>query len=163
MRRGRSSIRSQAISVVLTLMFTGCGTLQRGPLQRVRVDSDPPGATVATERCGLRPDPPPTTPATIWISRRAKECTIRVSKDGYLPVASRLERRLDPVYDFDSGSTEVNSLEEFVGILFLWTAGLLVSSAVDGVSGAMFVVEPSQLFVTLEEEPRDTDAADIPQ
>src|SRR5215218_3306551 len=71
------------VSVVLALSTTACATVHHGPMQRIQVDSDPAGASVRLIGCGPGTSEEATTPATVWVSRRATRCTVKLSADGY--------------------------------------------------------------------------------
>lgn len=77
-----------AFAVVLAA--AGCATMANGTTQRIRVTSDPPGASVF-----LNGRPVGTTPTQITASRRNREPVIGVERDGFQPAVYRLERRED--------------------------------------------------------------------
>ena len=82
-------LRKLAPSVAV-LTAVGCATMTNGTTQRIRVTSDPPGASVF-----LDGRPVGTTPTQIAASRRNREPVIRIEKRGFQPAAYRLERRED--------------------------------------------------------------------
>ncbi len=75
---------------VAVLTAAGCATMANGTTQRIRVTSDPLGASVF-----LNGRPVGTTPTQITASRRNREPVIRIEKRGFQPAAYRLERRED--------------------------------------------------------------------
>ncbi|MCY4507929.1 MAG: PEGA domain-containing protein [Acidobacteria bacterium] len=68
----------------------GCATMANGTTQRIRVTSEPPGASVF-----LDGRPVGTTPTQVTASRRNREPLIRIEKGGFQTAAYRLERRED--------------------------------------------------------------------
>ena len=76
--------------VAAVLASAGCATMANGTTQRIRVTSDPPGASVF-----LDGRPVGTTPTQITASRRNREPIIEIEKEGFQPAAYRLERRED--------------------------------------------------------------------
>lgn len=76
--------------VAAILAATGCATMANGTTQRIRVVSDPLGASVF-----LDGRPVGTTPTQITVSRRNRQLFIGVEKQGFQPAAYRIERRED--------------------------------------------------------------------
>ncbi len=76
--------------VVAVLAAAGCATMANGTTQRIRVTSDPLGASVF-----LDGRPVGTTPTQIAVSRRSRAPVIEVEKGGFQPAAYRIERRED--------------------------------------------------------------------
>ena len=77
-------------AVLAGLAAAGCATMANGTTQRIRVTSDPPGASVF-----LDGRPVGTTPTQITANRRNREPVIGIEKEGFQPVDYRLERRED--------------------------------------------------------------------
>ena len=77
-------------SVAAVLAAAGCATMANGTTQRIRVTSDPPGASVF-----LDGRPVGTTPTQITASRRNREPVIGIQKEGFQPATYRIERRED--------------------------------------------------------------------
>lgn len=158
-----------ALLLLGALVLTGCATVSHGPMQRIHVDSDIGGATVSLERCGTRTKIAKT-PATVFVSRRATRCSIRVYAPGEASHVVHLERRVA-----NAGETlevaafildEADTFGELgAGMLFALPL-MLASSTVDFASGAVFVQEPSEIFVSFfdsiapppDEEPLDPSA-----
>jgi len=79
----RWSLRTAAILVAATFLFSSCATLFSGTHQRITVDSSPPGATVIMDGQDRG-----VTPVTFKAKRDATTATvgkkaIRLEKDGY--------------------------------------------------------------------------------
>lgn len=136
---------------VLLMLATGCATVQRGPMQRVTIESDPPGAEVELIGCGV--DGLRTTPATVFIPRRVKRCSVLLLHDGFEPARVFLERRRAPspgdVMIFEELCGDCDSLTDVLiaaaigGILFG------VSRGVDAAAGSNYELEPSHVQVAL--------------
>lgn len=158
----------QAIALGLLLVFvTGCATIDRGPMQKIAVDSEPSRATVRASGCGSTDAREIFTPAKLWVSRHATECTLTLTKIGYQEAVVKLQRV--PMEDVSMAlAPEVN---EGMG-MFLFTAGLslvayLTGEAVDLATGANYALEPSRVMVEMEPasddwRTRELDPAPIP-
>src|SRR5512140_3027390 len=72
------------------LAMTGCATAMRGTQQKMEVNTDPDGATVAID------DAKYTTPAKIVLKRKA-EHTVVISKEGYRTVKFKMKAQWDGV------------------------------------------------------------------
>jgi hypothetical protein len=64
------------------LLFTACATISHGPMETIRVESNPTAAD-ASIRCDGGVAVSGTTPAALVIPRRADGCTLTVGKSGY--------------------------------------------------------------------------------
>ena len=150
-------MKSRLLPPLLALSFVACATVDHGPMQRIRVDSQPVAAEVRTKSCGPGSTKKAQTPATVWVSRRASRCQISVSAIGYETETFRLQRRLsgttlenvrlldslcDDVVDCDSAS-------DWFGIIMLSAAVTGTGIGVDALSGAMFEQEPNQIVAGL--------------
>src|SRR5437763_12550195 len=73
------------LAIPARLLFTSCATITRGVHEKLRVQSDPPGADVrlSTGERGR-------TPATFVESRRTNDLIVTVSKPGYAPQTVRV-------------------------------------------------------------------------
>jgi hypothetical protein len=74
--------------VVLVCFGGGCATV-RGDKQNVRVETDPPGATLVVNRSQSY-----TTPVEVQLKRKDLQ-TIQISKAGYRPIEFNLEAQWD--------------------------------------------------------------------
>src|SRR3712207_652897 len=79
-------------AVILASLTTACGTVNHGPMQRIHVSSDPAGARVTLRECGVASTKAVETPSVVWVSRRATNCTLHFSAEGYLEETFHLER-----------------------------------------------------------------------
>jgi hypothetical protein len=149
-----------AVSVLL-LVSMGCATFERGPMQRVVIETDPPGASVELEACGVNPEER-TTPVTILIPRRVKRCSVLLLHDGYEPARVILQRRrAEPVPTGGAAVAEgICDLAECDSLTDLFVAatvgGLIygVSKGVDAVAGSNWELEPRSVQITLVPERR---------
>lgn len=69
-------MRRIILSTVVALFLMQCATVTRGPMQRIRVGSLPAGASVELSECGVGSTDSAITPATVFVNRRATECTL---------------------------------------------------------------------------------------
>ena len=70
------------IAVATSLLFlTACATMTRGPNEKIRIDSNPPGAAASIE-CDGSVRATGTTPAVLVIPRRAYNCIAQASANG---------------------------------------------------------------------------------
>lgn len=148
----------KAVSGLLVLSM-GCATMNRGPVQKVYIESEPAGANVELDKCGRQPKDL-RTPTDLFISRRVKRCTIHITLDGYEPARVLLQRR--PA-DY-TPAAQAEDLEAVCGpymehcnsltdLLVLGTIGVLVwgvGKGVDAAAGANYQLEPRHVYVELE-------------
>jgi hypothetical protein len=150
-------MRPQVIEITLLLLaLTGCATTTQGPLQRIEIETDPPGAAVDAIRCGVSIGALET-PTTIMVSRRAKRCLISLSHSGYYTAIVPLERVISDRLGENFDAMGIANCDDCDGPFFEWMAlavvglaGALTGVAVDAASGAMYELQPSSLFVELE-------------
>lgn len=83
-RAFRTILAPGAIAVLLAT--SGCATLLHGTTQKVRIQTDPAGATATAEGQTIR------TPGVLRLSRRSAFVEVRIEKDGYSPQVVRLDR-----------------------------------------------------------------------
>jgi len=146
----------QAIAVFLVLVFAaGCATIDRGPMQKIVVDSEPSRAALRASGCGKRAARETFTPAKLWVSRHATECTLTFTKIGYQEAVVKLHRV--PMEDV---SLELSPEIGEGTAMFFFTAGLslvafLTSEAVDLATGANYALEPSTIMVEMEPSSED--------
>jgi hypothetical protein len=143
------------VSVVVLTAFTGCATVQHGPVQRIRVDSDPAGATVTPLRCGVAAKRA-TTPGEIWVSRRSTRCALQFEREGYYAEKVFLDRAVAPeTEEFEVDLCEGMGCESFGAFLFGMAGSLVAlgtSLAVDAASGARWEQHPSEVLVPLQKK-----------
>ena len=147
-----------AVSLVL-LLSMGCSTLDRGPMQRVFIETDPAGASVDLTRCGVRHEEL-TTPVTVLVPRRVKRCSILLHHEGYEPARVMLERKRaeNPAYFIETVDTLCGSCDSLSDFVFsVAFGGLLWGAArgVDKMAGSDYVLVPREVQIALvPEEPR---------
>lgn len=146
-----------AVSILL-LVSMGCSTLDRGPLQRVHIATDPEGAAVELTRCGVR-ETDLKTPVTVLIPRRVKRCSILLHHDGYEPARVMLERKRaeNPAYFIETVDTLCGSCDSFSDFfLSLAFGGLIWGAArgVDKMAGSDYVLEPGEVEIALVPDER---------
>jgi hypothetical protein len=139
--------------LLLSALLSGCATTTQGPLQRISIGSDPPGAEIDARRCGISIGRTKT-PATILVSRRATDCEIVLERIGYYPVIVSLNREISGTIAGNLNAFEIadcsdcprvrTGIAAFIGAL----AGFLV----DAGSGAMYELQPADIFIDLDEE-----------
>src|SRR6478609_393067 len=78
--------------LLCALGLMGCATAQNGPMQRISIDSEPQGASVALKNCGAMASKTVTTPAVAWVSRRSTQCRLTFRKPYYDEQTIRLSR-----------------------------------------------------------------------
>lgn len=129
-------------------------------MQRVFIDSDPPGASVELEKCGAS-EAERKTPATLLLPRRVKRCTVLLLHDGYVPARVMLERRYSPRPVAEDGIAVVDALcdPDLIGcdtlsdLIIVGTVGALlwgVGKGVDAIAGSNYQLEPRDVLVTLQ-------------
>ncbi|MEW6775724.1 MAG: PEGA domain-containing protein [Bdellovibrionota bacterium] len=121
------------VTYLLLLCFlftaTGCATIVNGTKQKVKISSNPDGATIEID--GLDNG---TTPATLKLKRKEETYEIIVKKAGYKAKKIRVE----------------NDMSAWVWGNFI--LGGIIGLVIDMVSGGGFKLEPNQINVTLEPE-----------
>jgi hypothetical protein len=143
----------------LALTLGACATVQHGPVQRIRVDSDPAGAKVRTERCGPGATKEVRTPGVVWVSRRAERCTLTFTADGYVGKRVVLTRVLAEEFLENAEALDVCLELDCDGGEWLVLGGLIAGTGfgVDAITGALYQQQPSDLYVNLplheEDEP----------
>lgn len=117
------------LSVLVALHLTGCATVATSPSQKVRIASAPSGAQVTIDEKIVGE-----TPMSTRLARR-KAYAITLTLDGYEPVKTTLNRR-------------VNGW--FWGNIML---GGLIGMVVDLSTGAVYRLSPTQIDVELIPKP----------
>jgi hypothetical protein len=149
-------------AALLALVFTGCATIQHGPMQRIRVDSEPVAATIRTHDCGPGSTKAARTAGIVWVNRRATRCALTISAPGFEPQTVRLQRVLshearDNARIFaelcDGDALDCNSFSDVVAAVFLGGIFAGTGFGVDAATGAMVALEPNDIHVTLVEAP----------
>lgn len=129
---------------LLVGVLTGCATIERGTRQRIHVVSEPSGASISTEHCGLAGGTVGSTPATISVSRRSSHCAITVMKPGYRSATAPLVRQFDPFAEVGV-NYGIPASPQMFGPLLAWGSLVLGGIVVDSVTGAAFVMKPEEM------------------
>ena len=150
------------IHPALLLLFVlpiACATVDRGPTQDIRLESEPPGATVVVRNCGYVAPESVVTPATIRVNRRVTECSLTFEYGDYSPRTVHLERHVEASeYKEAMGSLcgpnieDCNSFEDVVLMGFIGTITILPSFVVDSASGAIFEQRPDFVAVKFDDQ-----------
>ena len=133
------------------LGLVGCATASNGPMQRIRIDSEPQGVSVALKNCGAMATKTVTTPAVAWVSRRSTQCRLVFRKPYYEEAVLRLDRHTSRTMDAYGTTTDVilDASRYISDYVALSTVLLIPSLAVDAASGSMFELQPSDVLVRL--------------
>ena len=152
------------VALVILPLLTACSTIQNGPMQRVYVRSIPEGAEVRAENCGRHGTKVATTPATIWVSRRATECRLEVTHADSQSRTIRLDRFASAGARAYRNATEemcgpgvsnCNSLGDLLTMSLVGTFVFLPSLAVDLAFGSIFEQVPDRVTVTFDDHSRE--------
>ncbi|HEX9161036.1 MAG TPA: hypothetical protein VF980_04945 [Thermoanaerobaculia bacterium] len=81
-----------ALAFTALLTCAGCATAINGRFQEVPVESFPSGVKVNVA-CGAAPVDGGVTPARVKLERRATDCRLKLTKDGYEPREIAFERQ----------------------------------------------------------------------
>lgn len=146
----------RAFAILLALSLTACSTVTHGPMQRISVDSNPPGATVTGENCGTPRKIDTATPATVWVSRRAKRCTFTLSHPDYPAAQSvRLTRQVADRFKentraFDGTCDAFGGCDDRGDVISAVFIGGIVTGTgmgIDAITGAMYHQDPPEVWV----------------
>jgi len=153
-------VKRTLLLATLVIALARCATIDHGPMQRIRVDSDPMGATVRTKSCGPGSTKVTETAGVVWVNRRATRCTLTFSAPGFQPQSVPLHRVIsDKTFQnakaIDGFCDAVNCTNgsDFTAALFLGGFFAGTGFAVDAVTGAMFTQDPNEVYVELEPDP----------
>lgn len=136
--------------VAVVILAQGCATVHNGRNQEIRVITDPAGANVEV-RCG-KPQAAAVTPVTVRLPRRAKECSLILTRSGFQSETVVFESRPSawvwgnfaaPGVGGVVGATQ-HSDQAFVDFFL----GVLIGGAgfgIDALSGAMWQLEPARV------------------
>jgi hypothetical protein len=67
--------------------LAGCATIVEGTSENVTVETNPPGATCAVDRDGLRLGVVPATPGSIHLAKSADDLVITCARPGFAPTS----------------------------------------------------------------------------
>lgn len=138
--------------LIAAVALAGCTTVSNGPMQRVFVESEPQGADVEVLNCGAMATKTIATPGVIWVSRRSTQCEVVLRKSGFATEHVRLARHVAEAMERYGDAAEIglDSQDSLGDSLFVTALMLIPSFAVDAASGAMFELQPSHVFVTMQ-------------
>jgi hypothetical protein len=151
----------------------GCATVLHGSRQTIHVETDPPGATVTV--AGERH----TSPVDVVLPRKSENLEVVVEKDGYLTKRIPLVRKVagetwlnllaipagaaaGASIGANSSSTGTEFENGAAGMVVGTLALTSLSFSVDGVTGAIYRLEPRAIAVRLEPAPPAPPAAATP-
>lgn len=140
------------LAAILALNVTACATVQHGPMQRIAVDSEPQGVTVQTDDCGVASTRQTQTPGVVWVSRRADRCALTFTARGYEPQTVTLHRIIaDEFFENVEAADVFCSGGDCISLDFLLVGALFAGTgfAVDAATGALFELEPDDVFVEM--------------
>lgn len=150
-------MRTAICSVVLTLFLVRCATVTRGPMQRIRVASKPTGASVKLRDCGGGSTDSAKTPDTVFVNRRATNCSLTFSLPEYgnrtVPLFRRALARIGPPEGFgemlDSLLSENDPISGTVAVVGGVVGGTIwgISRGFDGLTGANYQQNRSTVVV----------------
>lgn len=143
--------------LLCALGLVGCATAQNGPMQRIQIDSEPQGVSVALKNCGAMATKTVTTPAVAWVSRRSTQCRLVFRKPYYEEQVVRLDRHTSRSMEgYGTGIDVVlDNSNHLSDVAVLGTVILVPSLAVDAVSGSMFELKPNVVLVRLVPDSQD--------
>ncbi len=138
------------LAALFAFVLAGCTTVSNGPMQRVLVDSEPRGAVVLVRNCGAFASKEVKTPGVAWVSRRSTQCELVFRKPYYEEQRVKLRRRTARSLSRYGTAADIlfdasNDFEDMA----LGAAFMLPSFAIDAASGAMFELQPSDVFTDL--------------
>lgn len=123
-------------------VVSGCATLISGTHQKIKINSQPPGAKVIIEdTCDNELIMTVTTPAEVKLSR-SRSYHLRINKKGYYPVIRGIGRKANPAIIVDLALLPAH----WVG-----TLSGMISAGVDHFTGAIWVLSPKEINVELKE------------
>lgn len=137
--------------LLVAFVLAGCTTVSNGPMQRIRIDSEPQGASVALTKCGAMATKTVTTPAIAWVSRRSTQCRLAFRKPYFEGETIRLDRHTSRSMDSYGTTVDIilDNSSTLSDVAVLGTVLLVPSLAVDAASGSMFELQPSVVVVRL--------------
>jgi len=145
-------MKRTVLLAALALTLAACATVQHGPVQRIRVDSEPSGAKVRTDLCGPGATKEVRTPGVLWVSRRAERCTLTFTADGYVGKRVVLTRKIAEEFLENAEALDVCAEFDCVDDWGWFAVGGLIAGTgfgVDAITGALYEQQPSDVFVSL--------------
>lgn len=146
------------ICSMAALFLVQCATIPRGPMQRVRLDSKPAGASVQLSDCGIGSSDRAMTPATVFVNRRATRCVLTFTQAEYESRTVVLVRKR--ISTEEAGlPTARDILAESEGLgdlVVMGTAGAMLlglGRGVDVISGARYEQNRTRIVVDFTRPP----------
>lgn len=124
-------MKQNLVVILMAIMISGCAYIMNGDNQDVSIKSNPEGAKVVVTTTGGVPIFEGTTPASVNLKKKYKYA-VTVSLDGYTEKTFQIDQTID------------------MTILGNIICGGIPGLIVDGVTGAMYKLEPEQLVITLQ-------------
>ncbi len=139
------------------IVLSSCSTIANGPMQRVRVESDPQGAVVRLRRCGAMATRTLTTPGVAWVSRRSTQCELTFAMPERAEQRMKLSRHVSRNMALYGTTADVilDGSDSFSEWIFAATIVLVPSFVVDLASGAMFEQVPSEAYADFTKREKD--------
>jgi hypothetical protein len=74
-----------ALTMLAAMSLAGCATIVEGTTENVTIATNPPGATCAVDRAGLRLGVVPVTPGSVRLGKSKDDLTITCARPGFAP------------------------------------------------------------------------------
>jgi hypothetical protein len=143
------------ILVCLILVTTGCATMRNGPQQNVSVRTDPAGANVEVS-CGNATSTH-VTPAVVRLPRRADECRLTITRDGFESETVQFENVVSRSFWWNLAPAAIalpaaGESGHDGAFLYLLGGTALTGAAfgTDAITGAMWTQVPRDVSITLK-------------
>ena len=140
------------LAALALVSLTACATVQHGPMQRIVVESEPAGAIVETDDCGVAATRKVETPGVLWVSRRADKCALHFSARGYESQTVTLHRQVADEFLENVAPLDAICSGGDCGDIHFFLLGSFLSGtgfAVDAATGALFELSPDDIWVEL--------------
>jgi hypothetical protein len=130
-----------ALGIAALLLLPSCATMRSSPRQKIPVTSQPAGATVTV-----------TDPAGVVVARETTPGTLVVKRGaGYFKAASYTATIEKPGYQTQQIPIVKDKINKWYAGNLLGTTSLALGALIiDPATGAMYVLKPSAIDVTLE-------------
>jgi hypothetical protein len=145
------------ICSVVTLFLVQCATVDRGPMQRIHLESKPPGASVKLIDCGVGSTDRATTPATVFVNRRATRCALTLTLPEHGSRTVVLVRHSISTKEEDlRTAAEIVAQSEPVELLVMapvYGAFWVIGRGIDAISGARYEQNRTRIMVDFTRPP----------
>jgi hypothetical protein len=152
---------TRLVGILLAIQVTACATVAHRPIERITIQSNPPGADAVID-CAGGVKASGVTPASIGIPRHAEGCVLSISKEGMLPQKIQLQRAVSGKY-WGALWTAAGAVAA-LALMASYEDGLeygaillgpplvygLTSAAIDASTGRRWLHEPDEIDVKLE-------------